>query len=207
MKLHAMASTSAAIQQPTNSTIQPEKQRRAPKPLSWKDFSRRFLHREDLWKYELVEGQVEKTPRIMDTKQIFIKENLDSFLDSLRAANSSTGRFHAETDIFLSSDIHRRPDMAYFTNEQVRNGKDGRPILPEFVIEVISLNDNINQVYRKVRQYFEGGIRIVWLIFPELQEVHVLDDATRSAICRGEALCSAEAVVPGFVLPAEKIFS
>ena len=46
-----------------------------PRPISWETFKKVYLEREDGFKYEWVDGYVEKTSRTMDKKQFFISVN------------------------------------------------------------------------------------------------------------------------------------
>lgn len=178
----------------------------APKSLTWKEFQRRYRNREDGNKYEWVRGKVEKTPRSMNQRQLFVLRNLNQFLRKLQNTNPELGELSVETDTFFQEFLHRKPDIAYFTAAQIAAAADGENQIPGFVIEVISPTDNINRVTRKVREYFDAGVQVVWHIFPELQEVHIYENAKSVRIARGEDLCSAEAAVPGFVLMAEEVF-
>jgi len=65
----------------------------------------------------------------------------------------------------------RRPDLAYFTNEQMRSNENDEPI-PEFCIEVISTFDQTNEIKIKLREYFKNGVKVVWLIIPNFLDVH-----------------------------------
>lgn len=181
-------------------------EKKQQKLLSWKDFQRRYRNRVDCNKYEWVEGKVEKTPRSMDQSQLFVLMNFNRFMRNLQFANPSIGELSVETDTFLNESLHRKPDIAYFSTAQILAAAKGQNQIPAFVIEVISPTDNINRVTRKVREYFEAGVQVVWHIFPELQEVHVFDNASRMNIARGGERCSAEAVIPGFVMAAEDVF-
>ncbi len=175
--------------------------------MTWKEFQRRYRNREDGNKYELVYGRVEKTPRSMDQTQLYVPRNLNRFLRKLQNSDPAIGELTVETDTFLSEFLHRKPDIAYFTDVQILAAADRVYQIPGFVVEVISPSDNANRINRKVLEYFNTGVHVVWNIFPELQEVHVYESATRIHIARGEALCSAEPVIPGFVLSADAVFA
>jgi Uma2 family endonuclease len=62
-------------------------------------------------------------------------------------------------------------------------------------------------IHRKLKQYFEAGVKEVWLIDPDAREVEVWTDVALPdhAITVGEALQSA--LLPGFSLALEKLFS
>lgn len=79
-----------------------------PRPISWETFKKVYLEREDGFKYEWVDGYVEKTQRTMAKKHFFIQWNLLEFLTSLKVG----GLLIPEGDIFFSGK-HRRPDIAY----------------------------------------------------------------------------------------------
>jgi Uma2 family endonuclease len=182
-------------------------QHKAPKSLTWKEFQQRYRNREDRNKYEWVNGRVEKTPRSMDQKQLFVLRNLNQFLRLLQNSDPTIGELTVETDTFLSETIHRKPDIAYFSVAQILAAANGDYQIPGFVIEVISPSDTANRIHRKVREYFDAGVQVLWQIFPELEEVHIHTNATSNFIARGPAPCSAEAVIPGFVLSAEAVFA
>lgn len=198
----------AATQQQikTVSNVHSAKGGKEKRYLSWKEFERRYLHREDGFKYEWENGKVEKTHYSMNVQQLYIWKNLNRHFQHLKETSSLKGELTAETDIFLDTAVHRRPDVAYFTDAQIAAAIENPVQVPRFVIEVISPTDNANKVNKKVRIYFEKGVQVVWHIFPELKEVHVYESATRIRIVRGEELCSAESAVTGFVLSADDIF-
>lgn len=174
--------------------------------MSWKEFQRRYLSKEDAYKYEWENGRVEKTLYSMNIQQLYIWKNLNDLFQELKKSSGIKGELTVETDVFLDATTHRRPDIAFFTDDQIAAAVDHPVQIPGFVIEIISSTDNANQVNRKVRTYFEKGVKLVWHVFPELKEVHVYESATRIRIVRGEERCSAEPVIPHFAISALEIF-
>ncbi|MBI5913958.1 MAG: Uma2 family endonuclease [Bacteroidetes bacterium] len=174
--------------------------------VSWPEFEKRYLTREDGYKYEWTDGQVEKTKSTMNQTQLFVWHNLSRLLWKLSQTDKTIGSLSAETDTFLSDKIHRRPDMAYFSIAQMKAAVGGKPQIPAFVVEVISPNDNINRVNRKVSEYFDAGVSVLWHIFPELKEVYVFESGQRATICRDDDVCTAEKAIPGFSITANDIF-
>lgn len=101
----------------------------------------------------------------------------------------------------------RRPDIAYFTREQIRLGRVNKEdVIPEFVIEVISTNDQILQVRKKLNEYFKNGVKVVWLVYPNEQEVEVFTSYKQVKICTGDDICSASPVLPDFEISVSDIF-
>jgi len=186
-------------------TREPRKLPDAKKSISWLDFQRRYLRREDTYKYEWVNGFVEKAPRSINQDQYYILDNLTAFLEQLKVNNPALGCFYAEADTFFLENIHRRPDIAYFSAEQRSNMAYGQKEKPDFVIEIISNYDTINRVVKKMQDYRAAKVKVVWHIYPELKEVHVYHGENMT-ICSGEVKCSAAAVIPNFELMADQIF-
>ncbi|MCB0521350.1 MAG: Uma2 family endonuclease [Lewinellaceae bacterium] len=175
-----------------------------PKKISWEEFQRKYLSREDKYKYEWVDGTIEKTPRTMDKSQFYIHDNLMKLLDKLKAEKGIRGRLLSEGDTFFAGK-HRRPDIAFYTEEQIRQAKEGENVVPQFVIEIISTQDQMNRVHKKMKNYREAKVPVVWQIFPDLKEVHVYH-GKKMQVCHGEDVCSAEAVIVGFRMGVEEVF-
>lgn len=180
-----------------------------PRMVTWEEFEKRYLPREDAFKYEWTDGTVEKTPRTMNLDQLYIQDNLAAFLSKKEKMlpRALGGKLYAETNTFLTKGMYRRPDMAYFTADQIKAAAH-RILLPvpEFVIEVISPTDNYNRVGKKVREYFLHGIKLLWHIVPALEEVHIYTNPNGSVICREDDLCSFDPVFPGLAISVKDIF-
>ena len=172
-----------------------------PRPISWETFTKVYLEREDGFKYEWVDGYVEKTPRTMDKKQFFIQWNLSEFLTTLNVG----GLLIAEGDNFFSGQ-HRRPDIAYYTHEQIRLAQNdaANKVVPQFVIEVISTNDQMNKAVEKMKNYRAAEVPIVWQIFPIQHEIHVYR-GKQMTVCVGDDICSAEPVIAGFKMTVNEV--
>ena len=128
-----------------------------PKKISWSEFEKRYLTREDKYKYEWLNGVVEKTERAMNYTQFFILRNLLSFFEKLRVSGKTSGWLITEPDSFFLEN-HRRPDVAYFTDQQIDRTSLGENQVPQFVIEVISKNDKINKNQKKIQDYHRAGV-------------------------------------------------
>lgn len=199
------ASTSTA-QQPFTKKTSADKSVR--KPISWETFQREYLSREDNYKYEWVNGQVEKTKRSIDKTQLFMLDNLLEFFENLKQEGKVNGRLIPEPDLFFLSN-HRRPGVAWLTKEQIRTlASPGAYEVPAFIIEVISSNDQINAVKEKMGNYRDAGVQVVWQVFPKFKQVEVYsgEKLNESKVCEGDDICSAAPALPGFAMPVKDIF-
>lgn len=182
----------------------PKNGAKSTKPITWEAFKSRYLNREDGYTYELVNGQVEKTKRTMDYTQVFIVQNLMNHFIGLLTSGNATGMLSSEIDTFFS-ESHRRPDMCYLTNEQIRSGKNGIPPVPRFVVEVISNNDKMKRVQEKMLDYWRAEVPVIWHIFPDLHIVHVYL-GKNMVVSMGEDICSAAPILPDFNMTVNDIF-
>lgn len=180
--------------------------KRKPRKISWETFQKKYLTKEDKYKYEWLDGIVEKTPKTMDKKQFFIQDNLVKFMAILYVNHGLTGQLIVEGDNFFKKN-HRRPDIAYYTREQILALKEDNYSVPEFVIEIISPTDNAYKVNQKVIDYRNAGVKIIWHLFPQAGEVHIYrDNALKMEVKRENDLCSAEPVIKGFNISVTDIF-
>lgn len=175
----------------------------AKKLISWDDFKKKYLHREDKFKYEWLNGIVEKTPRTMNQDQYYIWLNLKAFLANLNKTASNLGELLVETDTFFGKK-HRRPDIAYFDASQLKQMRYANQE-PMFVVEIISDSDQMQRVYTKMSDYRAADVAVVWHVFPNLEEVHVYN-GKKMVLCIGDDICSAEPVIHGFKMAAKDVF-
>ncbi len=79
-------------------------------------------------------------------------------------------------------------------------------MIPDLAVEVISENDEAVKVIAKVREYFDAGVRAVWVIYPNVEVVHVYHAFDRIEVVTRDGTLDGGAVVPGFRLPLAELF-
>lgn len=180
------------------------KKRRSSRKISWETFQKKYAQREDKYKYEWVNGKVEKTLRSMNQTQLYIQRNLIRALYKLDAQTVIYGELISEGDAFFKG-RHRIPDIAFYTNEQLEAARKKEQPVPQFIIEIISSTDQMNLVHKKMEEYLAAEVKVIWHILPALKVVHVYEGNTMT-ICKEEAICSADSVIKGFALSVNDIF-
>ena len=73
-------------------------------------------------------------------------------------------------------DVVRVPDVSFVRRERIP--ADGIPVgywpfAPDLAIEVVSPNDRAETLRIKVREYLDGGARVVWIAWPDTRSVDV----------------------------------
>jgi Uma2 family endonuclease len=123
---------------------------------------------------------------------------------------SSLGEVLISENVYaLGPSTRRSPDVAVILGNRYEELKSAKviPIIPEIAAEVLSPSETPRMIHRKLKQYFEAGVKEVWLIDPDSHEVEVWRGATLPdrALVAGEALTSP--LLPGFELPLSELFS
>ena len=158
----------------------------------------------DGFKYEWNDGEIIKFTG-MNRKQLFIFDVLNLLFIEKKLYEK--GSLIPKSDVQLTGIQMRRPDIAFFTREQVYQGREGTEIIPDFAIEVISSGDKMIDVENKLIEYFKAGVKVVWLIYPDNKTVQVYTSLKQAQICTDDDICSAKPVLEDFEIKVSDIFA
>jgi Uma2 family endonuclease len=160
----------------------------------------------DGWKYEWNNGRIEINEVNMTQKERGIVQVITrSFIQTQAFLRGD--EIFPETDCeFEELDSMSRPDLAYFTKEQIEASKRGENPIPPFVIELVSKHDKNLKRYEKINEYFRAGVQFVWYIYPEQRLVEVYSSPKHIMACTDDDICSAAPVLPDFTLVTSTLF-
>lgn len=178
---------------------------RQPRRISLAEFLRQYSDKEDGYKYEWNNGAVEKTNAMnqYQSRLFFLLNRL--FLNTMAFKNG--GGLISETDMATSENQLRRPDIAYYSGEQIAKMEPGENQIAPWLAEVISPTDNADKINEKMEEYFRAGVQVVWHIFPASSQVYVYTAPDQVTICRGKTMCSGAPALPDFEISAEELFA
>ncbi len=180
-----------------------EKSQKQPRRISIEKFLEKYRKGKNGYKYEWNNGILEKT-MAMKQNELYISQNLIEFFYQLPPRPG--GLLSQEIETWTTDVQWRKPDLAYFTQAQIRLGKDNINNIPPFVIEVISQYDPINTVNDKVIEYFKAGVKVLWHIFPNQKMVYVFTAIKNITVCTGDDICRADSVILGYNMSVNDIF-
>jgi Uma2 family endonuclease len=105
----------------------------------------------------------------------------------------------------------RLPDVCYFSADRVPGGFDPRtpiPTLsPDLAVEVLSHSNTAREIQQKLKEYFESGTRLAWIIDPPSRTVaihHGPGSPTR--VISANDILDGDAVLPGFAVKVTDLF-
>ena len=95
------------------------------------------------------------------------------------------------------------PDTSFRIGENERIPPEGEPdgmwpFAPDLAVEIVSLTDLYEGIYRKVMEYFAAGVRQVWLISPQRRTVAVHHSPTQVRILSDDDELTGDDLAPGF---------
>ncbi len=172
--------------------------------ISKEQFLLEYSNKEDGYKYEWNDGIVEKT-KAMNQQQTTLYLLLNRLFFYTEALKNGGG-LSCETEMDTTAVQYRRPDITFFTGEQIARMKKGEKQVAPWLAEVISPTDRAEDIYAKLLEYFSAGVQVVWHIFPHTQQVYVYTSPDNVTICRGGAVCSGAPVLPDLVISADALF-
>ncbi len=159
---------------------------------------------DDAFVYEFSDGVLESTLS-MKQEEMYLLGNLEAAFSQTEAFKQG-GRLRAEVDCWLTETQMRRPDVAYFTKDQLRQAAQGEAVIPAFVVEFISEHDEILKGERKRNDHFQAGVAVLWWVLPPSRTVYVYKSPKMAEICGGDDPLGAGSVLPDLKLTAEALF-
>jgi Uma2 family endonuclease len=104
----------------------------------------------------------------------------------------------------------RAPDVSFVRAEKLvayGNPQEFAKVVPDLVVEVISPEVKYGYLQRKIRDYFEAGVRLLWIVDPEMQTVTVYHSPLDLRILTDADALSDEEVLPGFSCTVTELFA
>jgi Uma2 family endonuclease len=160
-------------------------------------------------KAELVRGRV--VPLTFPTaRHALVTLKIGAYLLSFVEAHR-LGYVLVETGYVLERDPDtvRGPDVAFVSSERM----GGRPLpekwfalAPDLAVEVISPSERPKHIREKVRDWFAGGARLIWLVYPRSKNIYVLRAPGEVQILGPDDTLSGEDVMPGFTCKVADLF-
>ena len=168
------------------------------------EFERWLSKKKTDYNYEFVNGQaIKKNP--MKQSELPMVQFLTR-LFSTTLAYKNYGELIPEADTYIDEYRKRVPDLAYFTADQIKQAAMGIKVVPAFVIELLSDSESFDDVEKKVTDYFDAGVQVVWYINPKTQRIHNYTSPKTITICADNDICSAAPALSDFGFEVRGLF-
>jgi Uma2 family endonuclease len=178
-----------------------------------------LIERSAQGKFELIDGELHAMSPSTLAHSILIKK----LLFALSAVAADRWEVFSETTFIAPEQAASNwltdslvPDILIFDKaafEALRADKTlatTRPaaLIPALVAEILSPADRQSDVSRKVQRYLTLGVRLIWIIDPQVQQVTVYRHGSKHASLLSAAdTLAADDLLPAFALPLDQFFA
>lgn len=167
------------------------------------------LHERENLLYELVDQTlVEKT---VGTYESYLALMLGRLLGNFVVGRNRGIVLGADGMLRLGPGLVRIPDVSFISwgnlpNQRIPDQAIAH-LVPDLAVEVISPGNTREEMDRKLREYFDAGVRQVWYVYPQSRQVKVYKAADQCEIVGHKDTIEGGNVLPGFTLPVAELFS
>lgn len=158
---------------------------------------------------ELVDGVLVEKP--MGIRESLLAAALIALIHGFVKANKLGFVTGEAGTMRLMSGLIRIPDVAFMAWDRVPGRRiPTQPIpdlSPDLAIEVLSVSNTKAEMDRKIREYFESGTTLVWLVDPKERTITIHDrDEAEARVFGGSDVIILDKVLPGFRLTPADLF-
>jgi len=119
--------------------------------------------------------------------------------------------FDSSTLFRLPNGAKRSPDASWISMERwntltKEDRKKFPPLCPDFLIELRSETDRLDELQAKMSEYLSVGLRLGWLIDPLQKRVHIYRPEKQPEVLLMPNSVSCNEILPGFVLDLKTVW-
>lgn len=160
--------------------------------------------------YELVEGQLveRNVGALSGLVEGYVYDLLLTYARERDAGLAWTGTMGYQINPAHPKWV-RKPDVSFIRKEKLSKEiiESGFiKVAPDLVVEVLSPNDLAYEVDRKIAEYFDSGVSLIWIVNPETRIVRVYRRDGTASVCNEQSTLDGEEVLPGFRCPVTSCF-
>lgn len=116
----------------------------------------------------------------------------------------------SSTAFTLKNGNRRSPDISFVSRDRLQGlSRPPRGFFqgsPDLVVEILSPGNTVEEMHKKIVEYFENETRLVWVIHPEERYILVYYEPEPDRLLHGEDFLDGEEVVPGFSITVSELF-
>ena len=159
-------------------------------------------------KYELVDGEIVVSPAGMRHSEVTLK--IAGLILGFLETHPIGKAYSSDVGIALPNGNVRSPDVTYVSLGKLPGGHSPESfgeVVPDLAVEVLSPSDSLKELGRKIGEFLEQGVPLVWLVDPKRQTVTVYRSLTDTQQLGPADTITAEPVLPGFSAAVHRFFA
>ncbi|MGB3493501.1 MAG: Uma2 family endonuclease [Elainellaceae cyanobacterium] len=116
----------------------------------------------------------------------------------------------SSTAFSLKGGNKRSPDFSFVVKNRLQGlSRPPRGFFqgsPDLAVEILSPSNTVEEIHRKIVEYFENETRLIWVIHPDEKYVLVYHSPEPDRFLRPQDTLDGEEVVPGFSMAIAELF-
>lgn len=117
----------------------------------------------------------------------------------------------SSTGFVLPNKAIRSPDVSWIAKTRVANLTKSEKskflnLVPDFVLELMSPSDNLEQIQNKMQEYIDNGAKLGWLINPQQMQVEIYRPGQSKDVLSKPSFLSGEDVMAELVVELDFIW-
>jgi Uma2 family endonuclease len=188
--------------------ISPQRVRLNPPPGRATERDLIKLHDRTNRLYELVDGTL--VEKVMGSAEAYLAMELGRLLGNFAGEHDLGPLFGPDGAVRLFAGLVRIPDICFIRWTRLAGHVvPHEPVIglvPDLAVEVLSESNTEKEMERKLKEYFLGGVRLVWFVDPRQRTVQVFTTPDQSTLLTEEQTLGGGDVLPGLAIPLRKLF-
>jgi Uma2 family endonuclease len=166
---------------------------------------------EDGYLHELVAGELVTSPK-NDFFHGDICSRLLTALSNFVQSKRLGAVLDSSTGFWMKNRNCRAPDISFITKQRLkslgfkRSTRTFFPGAPNLAVEILSLNNTRRDIDERLKDFFESGMQVAWIIDPRLERVEICHSLTKRQLIRSGGFLKGETLLPGFRDPIADLF-
>lgn len=161
--------------------------------------------------YEVVDGEIRDRPELWASQG-----ERASFLAGCIVRSGETDRagrilLHMLYLLDARTDLQRRPTLSFLSRERWPLNRpaprtDAWAIAPDLAVEFVAETETAGDLLRKVEEYFQAGVRKVWVFYTEIEKFYIYQSPSKVTILTRSDTLDGSDIIPGFRIPLADLF-
>jgi Uma2 family endonuclease len=151
---------------------------------------------------ELVDGTL--VEKALGTKEGYLAWELGGLLKIYLVQNDIGVGLSADSMMRIAPSLVRIPDLSFVSWDKLPDRmlpeEPVAGLVPDLAVEILSEGNTPAEMKRKVGEYFDAGVRLVWLIDPKKRAARIYTAPHRSIAIREDQSLDGGDVLPGFTV-------
>ena len=112
----------------------------------------------------------------------------------------------------LPRDVCRLPGVSFVSYHRWPKERPIDPraesweVAPDLAVDVLGPDDYAEEVFERVNDYLQAGVRLVWIVYPKNRSVQICESNKNMNIITSPDTLDGGTVLPGFSLPLATLF-